>query len=57
MIATVLDTGPIVAALNPGDRWHSACAKLLTELAGRTLLPSPVRSVRPAHVDALTLLP
>lgn len=42
MIATVLDTGPIVAALNSGDRWHSDCARLLTELAGRKLLPSPV---------------
>jgi predicted nucleic acid-binding protein len=42
VIATVLDTGPIVAALNSADRWHSDCARLLTEMAGRKLLPSPV---------------
>ncbi|HST67847.1 MAG TPA: PIN domain-containing protein [Mycobacteriales bacterium] len=42
MIATVLDTGPIVAALNSGDRWHADCARLLAELSGRKLLPSPV---------------
>jgi hypothetical protein len=41
VIATVLDTGPIVAALNSADRWHSDCARLLTEMAGRKLLPSP----------------
>lgn len=42
VIATVLDTGPIVASLNAGDRRHAGCARLITTLAGRRLLPSPV---------------
>ena len=42
MIATVLDTGPLAAALNAADRRHSECASLLTSLTGRWLLPSPV---------------
>ena len=42
MIATVLDTGPIVAALNTTDRRHRDCARLLTSMAGRRLLPCPV---------------
>jgi uncharacterized protein len=42
VIATVLDTGPIVAALNAGDRCHHDCARLLAGLTGRRLLPSPV---------------
>ena len=42
MSATVLDTGPIVAALNAGDRRHGECTSLLTSLSGRRPLPSPV---------------
>lgn len=42
MIGTVLDTGPIVASLNASDKRHAECARLLTTLAGRRLLPSPV---------------
>ncbi|GAB2707482.1 type II toxin-antitoxin system VapC family toxin [Kitasatospora kifunensis] len=42
MIATVLDTGPLAAALNAGDRRHAECAALLRSLTGRRLLPSPV---------------
>lgn len=42
MIATVLDTGPIVASLNAGDKRHAECAQLLTSMSGRRLLPSPV---------------
>ena len=42
MISTVLDTGPLVAALNTGDRRHAECASLLVSLSGRRLLPSPV---------------
>ncbi len=37
----ILDTGPIVAALNEGDPDHRRCADLLAE-AGDLLLPSPV---------------
>ncbi|GAA1195077.1 type II toxin-antitoxin system toxin ribonuclease C26 [Streptomyces hebeiensis] len=42
MIATVLDTGPLAAALNSADRRHAECADLLVSLKGRRLLPSPV---------------
>ncbi|SBW28272.1 type II toxin-antitoxin system VapC family toxin [Protofrankia symbiont of Coriaria ruscifolia] len=42
MIATVLDTGPVVAALNANDRRHAECASLPVSLKGRRLLPSPV---------------
>lgn len=42
MIATVLDTGPLAAALIATDRRHPECAALLTSLTGRRLIPSPV---------------
>ncbi|PVC89468.1 hypothetical protein DBP19_20775 [Streptomyces sp. CS090A] len=42
MITTVLDTGPLAAALNAGDRRHAECGRFLATLAGRRLLPSPV---------------
>ncbi|MGW5355050.1 type II toxin-antitoxin system VapC family toxin [Streptomyces sp. NPDC004031] len=42
MTVTVLDTGPLVAALNAADRRHAECAGLLRSLTGRRLLPSPV---------------
>ena len=42
MIATVLDTGPLVASFNANDRRHAECARLVTTLVGRRLLPSPV---------------
>ncbi|MBL7492243.1 PIN domain-containing protein [Frankia sp. AgB1.9] len=42
MKATVLDTGPVVAALNKSGRRHADCARLLSTLTGRRLLPSPV---------------
>jgi predicted nucleic acid-binding protein len=41
VIATVLDTGPLAAALNASNRRHAECAALLTSLTGRRLLPSP----------------
>jgi uncharacterized protein len=40
-VTLILDTGPIVAALNEGDPDHRRCADLLAE-AGDLLLPSPV---------------
>jgi predicted nucleic acid-binding protein len=42
VISTVLDTGPLVASFNAGDRRHAECARLITTLPGRRLLPSPV---------------
>jgi predicted nucleic acid-binding protein len=42
VIATVLDTGPLAAALNINDRRHAECASLLLSLTGHRLLPSPV---------------
>ncbi|MEV1088387.1 hypothetical protein [Streptomyces microflavus] len=42
MITTVLDTGPLAAALNAGDRRHAECGRFLATLTGRRLLPSPV---------------
>ncbi|MFI0937764.1 type II toxin-antitoxin system VapC family toxin [Streptomyces sp. NPDC021020] len=42
MNVTVLDTGPLAAALNTADRRHAECADLLRSLTGRRLLPSPV---------------
>jgi predicted nucleic acid-binding protein len=42
VIATVLDTGPLAAAFNASDRRHPECARLLTSLTGRLMLPSPV---------------
>ncbi|WP_218839803.1 hypothetical protein [Streptomyces sp. WZ.A104] len=42
MISTVLDTGPLAAALNAGDRRHAECGRFLAALTGRRLLPSPV---------------
>ncbi|WP_131748317.1 PIN domain-containing protein [Frankia sp. Cppng1_Ct_nod] len=42
MTTTVLDTGPLVAALDRGDKRHVECASFLASLTGRRLLPSPV---------------
>ncbi|MEU8898440.1 PIN domain-containing protein [Nocardia sp. NPDC048505] len=38
----VLDTGPIVAAINKRDNRHSECAKLLETAAGPLVVPAPV---------------
>jgi len=38
----VLDTGPIVAMVNADDNDHERCARLLTTLPGRLLLPEPL---------------
>jgi predicted nucleic acid-binding protein len=42
VIATIFDTGPIAASLADTDQRHPECAKLLNELPGKRLLPSPV---------------
>lgn len=41
-MALVLDTGPIVAALNRGDPDHQRCAHLLGEVSDDLVVPSPV---------------
>ncbi|MEV0626475.1 type II toxin-antitoxin system VapC family toxin [Nonomuraea wenchangensis] len=38
----VLDTGPLVAALNHGDKHHEVCARLLRTHPGPLLVPSSV---------------
>jgi predicted nucleic acid-binding protein len=40
-VTLVLDTGPIVAALNKGDKDHRRCAALLAG-ADDLLIPSPI---------------
>lgn len=41
-MTTLLDTGPLVAAMDRSDKHHSRCARLLAELPGPILLPSTV---------------
>jgi uncharacterized protein len=38
----VLDTGPLVAALNSKDKHHEECANLLRAHSGQLLVPAPV---------------
>jgi predicted nucleic acid-binding protein len=89
-VALVLDTGPLLAALDSADPDHESCAALLTEGEEDLLVPALVLGeldywcaerlnpgvwlaflddvhatldhrhfsvMRPAHVDALRLLP
>lgn len=38
----ICDTGPLIAALDPRDGNHEACAALLDQFAGRVHVPAPV---------------
>lgn len=41
-MTTLLDTGPLVAVLDRSDKHHVTCAKLLSTLPGRLLVPATV---------------
>lgn len=41
-MTTLLDTGPLVAAIDRTDAHHARCAELLTSLSGRLLVPATV---------------
>ena len=42
MIATIFDTGPVVAFLDGSDTHHDECVELMKNLSGRRLLPVTV---------------
>jgi predicted nucleic acid-binding protein len=42
LISTILDTGPLAAAINSRDRNHARCAEFLASLRGRQILPISV---------------
>ncbi|GAA3100313.1 type II toxin-antitoxin system VapC family toxin [Streptosporangium carneum] len=42
MSATLLDTGPLIAAVDRDDKHHASCVRLLEELEGPLLLPSTI---------------
>jgi predicted nucleic acid-binding protein len=41
-VALILDTGPLVAALNARDPDHAACARLIAEAREPRIIPAPV---------------
>jgi uncharacterized protein len=41
-LALILDTGPILAAMDAGDRDHEACAELLEEVTEELVIPAPI---------------
>ena len=41
-MALVLDTGPLLAAIDADDDDHASCAELLRRTAEARVLPSPV---------------
>jgi hypothetical protein len=62
-VAPIVDTGPLVALLDATDRWPGAFRRVLapTEMLAKTKLATLDRrrfsAVRPAHTEALTILP
>jgi predicted nucleic acid-binding protein len=41
-VTILLDTGPLLAALDAGDDYHEICVDLLGRLTGRLAVPAPV---------------
>lgn len=41
-MALILDTGPILAAMDAGDRDHEECAELLAEATEELVIPAPI---------------
>lgn len=41
-MALILDTGPVVAALDAGDPDHARCAELIASTAEERVIPAPV---------------
>lgn len=41
-MALIVDTGPLLAALDPDDRYHRECRSLLETVSEPLLIPSPV---------------
>jgi predicted nucleic acid-binding protein len=41
-VALVLDTGPLYATLDSGERAHQACVRLIEDADERRLIPAPV---------------
>lgn len=51
MTVTLLDTGVLYAAIDSSDTHHQVCARLLTTLPGRLLIPSTVLTETSWHVE------
>jgi hypothetical protein len=43
-LALILDTGPLLAAMDRSDRDHVACAQLLMATAEELVIPAPIPS-------------
>jgi predicted nucleic acid-binding protein len=41
-VALIIDTGPLLAAMNKRDAAHKKCAQLIAQCSERLIIPSPV---------------